>query len=305
MPAIGFSAMTFIVLEIYNRYDGLPPISVGLDKLKWWYLVFVLFFMPINWLIESIKWGRLIDVFQSLSLKQKYQSVFFGVSASILTPNRIGDYGGRLPYIDKENRIKALHASFVSSFYQTAVTLFFGILGLLIYISSLSKFGLTDSLYPILGVIILVYLFLLFKMKTTIKWVLNFNWASRQQESFNWFLGLRRSMLATIFSWAAFRYVIFLIQYLFVFSFFNSSFMLLELASGIAILYLFTTIIPSGVVTDLIIRGAIGLVIFTPIIQDEGVILWSIALIWIINLAIPALIGGILFLLYPFKNTVK
>ena len=305
VPAIGFSAMTFIVLEIYNRYDGLPPISSNVDDLKWTFLGLAIILMPINWLIESLKWGKLIDVFQSLSRMQKYQSVFYGVSASILTPNRIGDYGGRLRYIDKDNRLKALHASFVSSFYQTTVTLFFGILGLLIYITSFSNFVLTNGLYPILSVFTLVYLFLLFKMKSTIEWVLNFNWAARQQEAFNWFLGLSRSMLGSIFSLAAIRYFVFLIQYFLVFYFFNSSFNWIELASGIAILYLFTTIIPSGVVTDLIIRGAIGLVIFTPILQDEGTILWSIALIWIINLAIPALIGGILFLLYPFKRHVK
>lgn len=302
VPAIGFSAMTFIVMEIYSRYDGLPQISVDFKQLDWLYFIVVLFLMPFNWLVESLKWGKLVDIFQVLTLKEKYLSTFYGVSASILTPNRIGDYGGRLRYIKKGNRLMGVYGTFIASFYQTIVTLFLGGIGLVFYISRFEEIKFSVTLYAIVVLFILGYFLVLIRMKTLIRWIIRFKFFKNYSETFNWLLEIESRKLIHILGLATLRYSIFLLQFFLMFKVFYSGFPLLDLLSGISILYLFTTIIPTGLVTDLIVRGALGLFIFNPIVKDEGIILWSIALIWIINLAIPAFFGGILYVVSPIKR---
>ena len=55
--------------------------------------------MLVNWSLEAYKWGALVDRFQSLSFSKKLISVLMGLSIGFLTPNRIGDYAGRLRFI--------------------------------------------------------------------------------------------------------------------------------------------------------------------------------------------------------------
>ncbi len=302
VPAIGFSAMTFIVMEIFERYEGLPQIFVNFKQSNWLYFIVVLLLMPFNWLVESLKWGKLVDIFQVLTLKEKYLSTLYGVSASILTPNRIGDYGGRLRFIRKGNRLMGIYATIIASFYQTIVTLFFGTLGLLYYIFRFEDIKFSEAFYAALVLFIIGYFLLLVRMKSIIRWILRFKFVNNYSDSFSWFLDVESNKVRQVLGLAILRYGIFLLQVLFIFNFFVIGIPVLDLLSGIAILYLFTTIIPSGFVTDLIIRGAAGLLIFNTIVKDEGVILWSITLIWMINLAIPAFFGGILYVVSPINK---
>ncbi len=305
VPAIGFSAMSFIVIEIYNRYDGLPAISSSGDSFNSAYLVFAIALMPLNWLIEAVKWRRLIAKFQVMRLSTSYLSIYCGVAASILTPNRIGDYGGRLRFIKPENRLKAIYATFVASFYQTIVTLFVGISGLLFYLNQFSEVQFKTSYFPLVVCFSIAYLFVLLRMKSLIKWLLSFQFTNSYHASFTWFLSLETKELYITFLMATLRYCVFMVQFILVVNFFQLESPLLLLIAAISILYLFTTIIPSGVITDLIIRGAVALVVFGPIIHDEGIILWSVAIIWLLNLALPALIGGLLLLSYRPNRMVK
>lgn len=297
-PAIGFSAMSFIVIEIINRYDGLPEISGSLDRLSWMYLLGAIVLMPINWFFEALKWRRLILNFQAISLLTAYFSVFCGVAASILTPNRIGDYGGRLRFIQSDHRLKAIYATFVASFYQTIVTLFMGLMGLLFYLNRVKHLEFSISFIPLVAVITIVYLFVLVRMKSLVAWLISFKLASSFRDSFTWFLSLKTDELFASFILATLRYCVFMSQFILVLNFFHVAYPLLSVVAAISILFLFTTIIPSGVITDLIIRGAVALVVLSPIIQDEGVVLWSVTIIWLLNIALPALFGGLLLLKY-------
>jgi hypothetical protein len=49
----------------------------------------------------------------------------------MLTPNRIGEYGGRILYVEEPSRIKAISLSLVGSISQLLVTMVMGCIGLL------------------------------------------------------------------------------------------------------------------------------------------------------------------------------
>src|SRR5690606_25820833 len=59
------------------------------------------------------------------------KSVFAGCSITMLTPNRIGEYGGRILYVKEENRISAIPLTILGGISQLIVTLIMGSAGLL------------------------------------------------------------------------------------------------------------------------------------------------------------------------------
>ena len=60
-----------------------------------------------------------------------YKSVLSGVTLSLNTPNRMGEYGGRILYVKEGSRLKAISLSIAGSISQLIVTLVMGCGGLI------------------------------------------------------------------------------------------------------------------------------------------------------------------------------
>ena len=81
------------------------------------------FLMPINWLLESFKWKKLVYTIQdNFTFFSAIRGVLIGVFFGFVTPNRIGEFGGRLFKIHEGNKVKALNLSLVGGFAQFVIT---------------------------------------------------------------------------------------------------------------------------------------------------------------------------------------
>ena len=71
--------------------------------LRFWMVVGLMF---VNWAIESVKWQKQLEPLQN----EFYTGVPVCTSRfavlPCLNPNRIGEYAGRILYINEENRIR-------------------------------------------------------------------------------------------------------------------------------------------------------------------------------------------------------
>src|ERR1041384_5710121 len=63
--------------------------------------------MLFNWLFEAIKWRLLINAQEHISIKKALKAILAGISISIFTPNRIGEFAGRIYYLDNADKLKA------------------------------------------------------------------------------------------------------------------------------------------------------------------------------------------------------
>jgi len=109
------------------------------------YLIAVTLLMPVNWIFETQKWRILIRNFEPLPFGKSLAAIFAGVTCSIFTPNRVGEYGGRVLFVQPENNWKTVVATLVGSYSQLLAILSFGVLG----------FGIFMSLYLELDPIVL------------------------------------------------------------------------------------------------------------------------------------------------------
>src|SRR5690606_38876186 len=89
-----------------------------------------------NWFFETLKWQTLVDVIERISFKNALEQSLGALTASLLTPNRIGEYGAKAMYVSPKFRKKILLLNFIGNMMQMSVTLLFGIVGLSFLISN-------------------------------------------------------------------------------------------------------------------------------------------------------------------------
>ncbi len=85
--------------------------------------------MPLNWWTEMQKWHRFVRRFEPMSPARAWRAVLAGVAVSLFTPNRVGEYGGRILFVRPEHRWLAASANLAGNIAQAAVLVSGGALG--------------------------------------------------------------------------------------------------------------------------------------------------------------------------------
>ena len=89
------------------------------------------------------------------------------------------------------------------------------------------------------------------------------------------------------------RYFVFSIQYYLILLAFNIHIDMLDSFLLIALTFFVTSSIPTFYLTEIAIRGAASVYFFSTATNDSAAIVASSLLLWVINLAIPALVGSV------------
>ncbi len=85
--------------------------------------------VPLNWGLEAWKWHRLARHLEPVSFGRSFRAVLLGLTLGFATPNRVGDYAGRILEL-KSRRVAALGAVFLGRYCQLVVTVLAGGAGL-------------------------------------------------------------------------------------------------------------------------------------------------------------------------------
>ena len=112
--------------------------SISLSTTAYFWLTTTLMLMILNWFLEAKKWQILARPFQKLSIKNAYKSVLAGLATGLITPNRLGNFIGRLAYIQKANKVQATIHTQMGNLAQFIITITLGIVGLTISLNYLN-----------------------------------------------------------------------------------------------------------------------------------------------------------------------
>lgn len=291
----GLALLLFISWKISNsllnkEFDDLvfSDNSVGL-------IVLSFLMMPINWLIETVKWQLLLRRIKRQNFAKTILDILAGISTSLLTPNRIGNFIGRTLNLDKEYRTKALILTIHSNLAQFTASLFFGFIGLSLINFNPEYVSLVGLKFSAL-VVIAVGLALYFYPK-----LIDFNPLSKMyslqaKQGIELIQKQSVSLKFLILLLSLFRYLVYLIQFYIILSCFDLDLDPAEIVPAIAVVYLITTIIPSFLFGKLFVREVSALFVLTAFGIPTPIILLTVFILWIINLAIPALLGGIVLM---------
>lgn len=266
-----------------------------------WLLVIAIMLMFVNWGLETFKWRYLILKIENISFPQAFKAILSGVTVSVFTPNRIGEYAGRVVYINKGDRIKAALITVISSLSQLLITLLVGAFCLLFYFNKYQS-DVVGSLSIYIGIQLYVVFFVLVILTfintsflsillSRIKFL-----SDRFQKYIEVFGYYSQGDLLKILGISFLRFLVFSAQYYLLLMFFDVDLDFTQALVLIPVYFITLTAIPTITLAELGVREVVAISVFSVVATNEiGMVSTSFA-IWLINLAVPALIGVVFVL---------
>jgi Lysylphosphatidylglycerol synthase TM region len=308
--ALIFFGMSWLIYEkLYlpnqevGYFDHIKSIIKNGDFI---YLGFCLLLAPINWLFESKKWQMLIDPFQKLDWQKTASAILSGITLGVLTPSRLGEYGGRLLHIKEGNRGKALYAHFMGSLSQNIPILLFGSIASAIYFShhypasELLSIGAAFILLSFTAILSLLYL----QNEGISTKLFNHRWLPAKMREFRP-THYESTTLSYVALLSLIRYLIYVSQYLLLLYYFDVNLTLTEALIGVLVIFLFQTGLPLPPALSVLARAELALIVWSVYDTDHRSILTVPVFLWMINLLIPAIAGSIILLTSNIQKQIE
>lgn len=294
--------------SIYRQIQQQPGLEAAWERIRsslsspmLWNLAAVLVLMWVNWGLEALKWKIAVKPVQEIGFGKALQAILSGVSFSVSTPNRIGEYLGRVLYMQEGKRLKTISITIVGSMSQLIITLLAGAIGLVILKKEIVSHQLIGNmwmnviLYGVLTVLAGLILFY-FRLSWLIRWLAKIPGFRK----FNYLVEAvadcsPRLLLYMLFI-SLLRFGVFILQYGLLFALFDVQLGAAQVLWTISVAFLVMAIIPTIAIAELAQRGKVVIALTGLYSSNELGMTFATAGIWFINLIIPAIIGSLLIL---------
>lgn len=259
--------------------------------------------VPINIYMEGIKWKLQIKPIENISNWKSFLSIFTGMTAGMFFPNRAGNFLGRIFMLEKADRIKAAMVTIVGGMAQMIATAGIGFIAATFFVNN------NKIIFLIISVLILTLLILTYFNIHLLRHI-QFLFPKKYKEKVNYYLEVfslyNKVELLKILLISFARYFLYTFQFVLLLWAFNIPLNYFQAMIPISLTYLSMMIIPFITITEIAVRGSVSIVIFEKWLEMNGIstyfgvmVFSASSLLWIFNIAIPAVIG--LFLTHRLK----
>mgnify|MGYP002700278369 CR=1 FL=1 len=259
-------------------------------------ILLLLFFSFLNWLFEIYKWKTLVASVKKISFLEALKQSLGSLTASLFTPNRIGEYGAKAIYFFKTERKRVLLLNLISNMMQMSITLIFGIIGFIFFIS---QYDVEINYFKISRGFLLVVVILglsAFGIKQNKYRIKGFSF--EKIKAFTTKLPIKITLLGFLFSLT--RYFIFSFQFYFLLHIFKIDLSYFDAMLFITSMYLLASIIPSIFIFDVVVKGSIAVYLFSFAHINELTILCITTIMWLLNFVLPSIFGSYYVLNFNF-----
>lgn len=287
------------VVDSFNDLISQPYVTI--------LFIWTMALMLVNWGIESLKWQYLMNKAEPISFLKSYEAILSGISVSIFTPNRVGEWFGRVFIMKKANPWKGVFITMIGSFSQLLITIIIGAISLVFYIPNYFHEAAFYSNYLLYGLILLVIvitgsLLLIFLNITSIPSFIN-RLIKKRFAHFNEYINVISTYstfeLITVLIFSLLRYSVFAMQFYILLMMFSVKIPFFHGIMIISMIFFVMTAIPTVTLAELGIRGSVALQLIGLYFERMGTlsdkieigILSATSTLWLINLAFPALLG--------------
>ncbi|MEN0005169.1 MAG: lysylphosphatidylglycerol synthase transmembrane domain-containing protein [Bacteroidota bacterium] len=302
---------TFVVLlvfllwkQIVGRSDAANlwenfTVQFTIIQLPW--IAGAILLMPLNWALETLKWRNLVLPFESISFWRAYRAVLAGASLAIISPQRVGDLGGRILLVSPAHQSKAVMATLICNWAQLLVLIVMGIGGVLLIIPIL--FDYRAELYwstLLVGLLIIGALgSMIYWRSRVVKYLLARSFFKKWPQLTQPLELLRdynNRQIAQTVLWATMRYLTYSLQYYCLLQFFGIAPPIVAAFGSIATIFLVQTSIPLPALIGVLARGEIAILMWTQYGATAIEALSASYFLFIINLIVPSLMGMVIIL---------
>ncbi|WP_290795308.1 lysylphosphatidylglycerol synthase transmembrane domain-containing protein [Flavihumibacter sp. UBA7668] len=271
-----------------------------------WKLMAAIGLMVFNWGLEAIKWRELLLPLHRISYWRAFKATLAGLAFAVNTPNRIGEYGGRVLYLPEGKRLASISLTLIGSFSQVLVTMIAGTIALWIWYANYkaidlpSDWDLQEIWVPALGWLVSILtgcgILLYLRISWIVRWVEKIPGANKLLHVLQVVDHLPVTILLRVLGWSLLRYLVFVIQYILLLQCFGVTELIGVAAWMISLQFLIMAIIPTIALADIGIRGKLALELFGMISANQLGIIAAALGIWLINLVGPAILGSLLII---------
>ena len=321
--AIVILTMIFLYEQLFHEKD-LESISNYFKEVSgkpniYLLLAITICLIPLNIVIESLKWKLLIDKLEKVSLYNSVKAVLAGNSVSMIMPNRVGDYLGRVFVLKKADRFQAVLSTILGSIAQLLTTIVLGLTGAILYFPEYFIISSTLNMWMYIGVIMVVIAVIALLILS----YLNFSVFSIIVKRISGKYYTRIKKYAEVFSWysqrelmsvlllSVSRYIVFSLQFYLLLMVFDIKLGYFVAMMLISVVYLVMAVIPTIALTEIGVRGSVSLYIFQQHFEVTGTwnqgmelgIVSASTVLWFFNIVFPAFLGaGFVFTLRFFRK---
>lgn len=260
-------------------------VDLGSVNVQWqtkevFLLLLILALLPINWLLEGLKW-QVIAARADLSLKQAIRGVVLGLTLDNVLPMGTGAISGRIISLSAKDRITVIPGILVGQVIQSLITFLFGLYGFWLVWGKASSLFHWQPVYTfsLMGISLLVVLSVIF-WQAKIRKFLSPLW---QYSMRSW---------GIIFFFSLSRYLVFLLQFMLLAIIFAAEIDTVLIFACATWVFAAKTFMPKISNLERLGNRALAVVFFMNLFgQPVSGVLMAVILLWFINLAIPSIIG--------------
>jgi len=268
----------------------------------WIVMTCVVLLMFTNWLTEALKWKYIARELSKMSNWEAVEAVFCGLTWAVFTPNRIGEYGGRVMFLPGRKRIHGVFAMAVGSFGQNVITNTLGLAALIWFMFTYLQLNIVISLSLTLAAVGFIILLLIFYFN--IGWLATLLNRIKYLKKYHRFFDIldryRTQELLNIMWFCMTRFFVFSFQYYLVIHLLMPEMPVFQMMMMVFILFFIQSALPSLDLFDIVVRNYTATTFFVYITTQNLAVMAAVSSIWFINLIVPAILGSVFVLKLRF-----
>ena len=264
-------------------------------------LLFCLILVPINWGIESYKWKLITKTIEEISFGTAMKSVYSGLCVGNLAPGRATEFLAKILFFKAEHRPTITLLHFVNGMFQLSITIVLGLIALIMKFNP--ENGISSTQFLLIGIFCMLLLaffsLFVFKFNALQKWIFNLFKKSLNEKSIPY--SFTKNSVLKLFSYSILRYFVFTAQFVLILKMFYDGPLTVIVLASVCVYFLLTTILPMIGFIEPAIRAAIALLVFSGLDISEISLVTTAVLVWLINIALPSVIGYIIIVKEKFE----
>lgn len=262
--------------------------------------------MIINWGLEAYKWKLLIRRSEEISFGTSCQAILGGLAAGVFTPNRIGEFIGRVFILKNTKVLKGVVLTLIGSFSQLLVTIVFGAaafafissLYLINYLPDMSWLWIGLSVGMLLTAVAAIYLYFNITVLNRFESLISEKLKYKVAKGFEALSDFPKLLLFKTLLISALRYFVFSFQLYIALLLCNFQVTPALALIIIPLIFLFLAAIPTIALSEIGVRGSIAVFLFGLVSSGRKLpgnealaVISATTLLWLINIALPSLLG--------------
>lgn len=285
----------FYAYRINRLFEEVPFVA---DARNFLLLAAVLLLMLANWALETWKWKIQVTKNEPVHFYDALKGVIAGVTLSMITPNQLGDFVGRIIYLKKTDKIKGALLAVIGHTAQVIMTVAFGALGLLALLSGTHY--VHGHLVFAANILLLALIPLAVYLYINMGLLSRFPVHERVRKYLDVFAQYSGNELSALLILSFTRYMVFVLQYYLLTLVFRLDVEPLQALICITSTIFIQSFVPSFILVEIGMRGASALFIFGFFSRQVVPVLLTTYVVWIVNILLPGLAG--LFFLMKWRS---